>query len=309
MRTFHLSATFGADRSVVRGGLAYREKKGLLHLLAHGDGPIPLSSLAPENPVSTSVGRARWMDAWLGVKEMLAEMSPNLPMMIEMARNSFLQSTGVDFERSLIGGLGEEMVAYTTRRNTVAPGEDAPEQVNSVVAFELSDPAGFVLALEGIKGMFGADAFFDKKEFEGATIHTFKNPTPGDPQAFFSYAIAGDLFLIGAGADGLLEGAVVRRNEGGAGFWNRSEVADLLAEISEGAVGASYADLGFIMDGLIEALAAVRAVGLDGEGTPGEYLADPGEELFPHFIFSGQFIEEDGFFFESLILPNERLRP
>ena len=309
LRTFHLSATFGADRSVVRGGLAYREKKGLLHLLAHGDGPIPLSSLAPENPVSTSVGRARWMDAWLGVKEMLAEMSPNLPMMIEMARNSFLQSTGVDFERSLIGGLGEEMVVYTTRRNTDAPGEDAPEQVNSVVAFELSDPAGFVLALEGIKGMFGADAFFDRKEFEGATIHTFKNPASGDPQAFFSYAIAGDLFLIGAGADGLLEGAVARWKEGGSGFWNRPEVGDLLAELSDRAVGASYADLGFMMEGLIEALAAVRALGPEGDAPAVETPTGPGAELFPHFIFSGQFAEEDGFFFESLILPKERLRP
>ncbi|MFP4357935.1 MAG: hypothetical protein ACLFSZ_05800 [Puniceicoccaceae bacterium] len=309
LRTFHLSATFGADRSVVEGGLFYREKKGLLHLLAHGDGPIPLSSLAPGNPLSTSVGRARWADAWLGVKEMLAEISPGLPMMIDMTRNNLLQSTGVDFERSLIGGLGEELVAYTASRDAAAPGGDGPPEVDSVVAFELSDPAGFVLALEGIKGMFGADAFFDKKDFEGAAIHTSKTPMPGDPQAFFSYAIAGDLFLIGTGKDGLLEGAVARWKEGGSGFWNRPEVRDLLAELPDGAVGASYADLGSMIGEMVAALALLREVRSEGSAAEADAYPGSGEDLFPHFVFSGQFLEENGFFFESLILPKERLAP
>jgi|GEM_PF-3767786 len=309
LETFHLSAKFGAERSVVRGGLVFEERKGLLSLLSYGDGPILYPSIAPDNSISTSVGRVRWMEAWLGVKEMLGEMSPNLLMMLEMVRNNFLQSTGVDFERSLIGSLGEETVIYTTPRKTALPGEEAPMQVDSVLAFNLKDPAGFVLALEGIKGMLGLSAFFENKEFEGATIHALKTPMPGDPDAFVSYAVSGDLFLFGTGADGLLEGAVARRNEGGSGFWNQPEVADILAELPAEAVGASYADLGFMVNNFIDTWIALQVMNDGEEGQSLDPESRPDEVVFPHFIFSGQMLEENGFFFESLILPKERLQP
>tara|TARA_R100000027_G_scaffold21067_1_gene15236 strand:- start:2496 stop:4310 length:1815 start_codon:yes stop_codon:yes gene_type:complete len=309
LRTFHLAMNFGAERSEIRGGITYAEKKGLLNLLAYGEGPLMRPSIVPDHPVSAGVGRMRWMDIWQEVKNMAAEISPSFGLMVEMMRNNFIQSTGVDFERSLIGALGEETVTYSTQRKSASPDEDEPVMVDSVMAFQLQDPSGFVLALEGLKGMFGVESLFEEKDVEGTIVSTAKYPLPDDPGAFLSYAVAGDYFLFGTGSDGLLESAIARKNGKDGGFWNRPEVEDLLAELPEGAVGAGYADLGFLLNDLIEAYIAFTAQVAGEGGVPVELEDRPDSWTFPYFMISGQYSEENGFFYESLVFPKERLEP
>jgi hypothetical protein len=181
--------------------------------------------------------------------------------------------------------------------------------VDSVFALELVDPSGFVLALEGLKDAFGLRPRFAEREFEGTTIHVFEQPIPGDPGAFFSYAVAGDRFLLGIGSEGLVEGVVSRIARGSGGFWNRPEVADLLAELPEGAVGASFSDLGHFVDDLVEMLAAMKEMAPEGGGPPVDPAERPEGVVFPYFVFSGQAPEENGFYFESIVLPLERLDP
>ena len=305
--SLHLSVNFGAEESVVRGGLSYSEKKGVLNLLSYGEGPIPYSSLPPEDAVSSSVGRVRWNEVWSGIKEMLGEISPNLTIMLEMTRKNFERTTGVDFERSLIGALGEETVTYATLRETSDPEGDDLMLLDSVIAIQLRDPNGFNLAIEGVKGMFGLDAFFEETNFGGATIFTSAQAMPGDPESYVSYALTGDYFLFATGKGGLLQDAVSRMNGRDSGFWNRPDVQEVVAELPPEAVGASYSDLGLLLGNMIDVAIAVRSQDPEAEEIPEGVRNLSKGDLFPHFVITGQVPDEDGFFFESLILPMERL--
>jgi len=307
MRTIEISGSFRAESSTLNGAFTFERNRGLLSLFSYKNAITSFPSIVPEDVLSAGIAKFDWMESWLGIKEMLKQASPSLGTFIEMGRNNFTQMSGVDFETDLIANIGDSLITFANERISATPGTEEVSAENSVIALELEDPSGFLMAIETLKNLYGLGAYLEEKTFEGSSIYTFSGE--GMDGEVISYAVTGNFLLFGVGEDGLLEATVSRMGERSGGFWNQPELQDLLEELPKDLGSLSYTDLDYAMENLMLALANLQ-FGMNGKDT-GRFQVEniPEDPILNQFVLSGLVQEENGVFFRSIILPKGRLDP
>jgi hypothetical protein len=160
------------------------ERKGLVKLMALESKSAGPPSFVPTDATSYSRWRFDAAKAWSTLETTLAEMSPELNGVIQMAIGVLGKNIDpqFDFKKSLVGNLGDDYVSYQKNpRNYTLEELDSPPAL-TLVGSPNADP--LLLALRTASASFAPQSMkSSEREFLGRKIYTTPFPSiPGDDQ-------------------------------------------------------------------------------------------------------------------------------
>ncbi|HKB90545.1 MAG TPA: hypothetical protein VKC60_08515 [Opitutaceae bacterium] len=292
LRTFYFSGRLDADGGDSSLGLTFSENRGIVKLLAFGDGPVPQPAFVSNKWVTVSSTNFSFKDAFAALEEILANASPALSSMVQSQIQQFGKNLGIDIKRDLIGSTGPGLISgYSLKDGQSADAPPAFDQLGQFLAMSLTNAQAFENAFEALKRMTGpnADQLFKKRNYLGFNLYTFEAPTPpqaaGAPPvpkpaagAGFSYAVTPEYFFMSTGSVTPLETALQGLRSAQPTLWENSDVKRALANVPGNACSISYQDLRVIMPAVVEtfvkmdqmqsAVRAARAPKVNPPGTP-----------------------------------------
>ncbi len=250
MRSYNLGVRFGGDQTIIDSGIQFKEKKGLLNLLAFEGADLIRPRLSASETLSASISSYRIGDVYDGLLETLREVVPPLAPMIEQQIKGFEGRLGFSIRDDLLGSLGSEITTY----QVPAPNDALPDQV-TIIALDDADKskeamdflAGFLVGASGAEGRTEAI-----EKIEGYDVKAF--PLPAG-QGSVRFLFARKQLLLGTGKGEALR-QILRnyKRKGGApgeDVWQIPAVKQARREIEPDYVHLSYVDLpGFIFESL-----------------------------------------------------------
>lgn len=305
---------FSFDCKILDDGLSshsaiiYREKSGLLQLLAYEEGALPAANFVPDAVLSSTVARFDLSEMFARLEALLGVASPSTPALINIQLQQIKTKTGVDLRSALLENFGSEVVSFSVipegrrDRDLFAPAQQ-------VYVLEIKDAAALSGALEALKDLVpGGRAQIKTREFLGETINTIPGTTdPAMPDAAvydFSFVVSRTHLILGVGRAGLIQGVLSSMQSKNSGFWQLGEIRALVDRIGRpGAVSRSYTDFGQVVTRLLETIAGASQ--LSGNGNSLDPSKIPSELDLPWHMLTETYEEDDGLFSEMLLLRKE----
>lgn len=289
-------------------GLLYREKAGLLSLLAYKAGPLPQAEYVPADIYSTSVSTIDLGAMLSQLETLLAGASPTLPPMIDMQLQNVRTQTGVDLRSAILENFGDSMVSLAALPDDQR-GAAALVQPEQVIVVGVRDTAALSGAIEALTDLVpGARDQIEVQRFAGQTIHTIRgqpDPNMPDVQANnVSYVITRSHFIFNTGDASLLKEVLTRMESGATGFWQQASTELLFEPIARNrAVSRSYADLEKVVEPLFQMIVQTSQFGM---GDKPFKASDIPTGLRVPFVGVSEMNEAtDGFFIRSLMINRE----
>jgi len=240
-------------------GVTYDLLHGLMRAFScYGDGPPPEPTFLSGNWASVSAARFRLADLYAAIEETVHDMGPEIDAKFQEGVGSLNKRTGIDLKRDLFGNFGDAIFAAARFED---PGAvNAPPASRQLTVFSVRDAKTFEATLETIKtGLFGPGAaqMFRSHEYLGTKIQSMINPrapnaaqnagpyaAPGAvANPVFTYAVTDRYFVLGIGGEDLVESAIQNLQSPLPSFWSHPEVKAALAQLPDGAISYSYANL------------------------------------------------------------------
>lgn len=310
LTAFYIDCELGEENIRSRSGILYREKAGLLQLLAYEKGGVPSANFVPEGVLSSTVARFDLSEMFAQLEALLGVASPSMPALINIQLQQVKTKTGVDLRSAFLENFGSEFVSFSLMPDDrVSKEVFAPAQHAYVIG--IKDAAALSGALEALKDMIpGARAQIKTRDFQGETIHTFPgiaNPSMPDATRYnFSYAVTRTHLIYSVGRAGLIQAILTSMQSRDAGFWQMEETEEMIDRIGRtDVVSRSYTDLGEVVASLAETLSGAALL----SGNAGKF--DPGRLLSPDLpwhMMTETYEAPDGIFSEMLLVRKEVTR-
>lgn len=305
---------FSLDLKIEEGGITshsaviYREKLGLLQLMAYEEGALPSASFVPEGVLSSTVARFDFSEMFARLEALLGVASPNTPALINIQLQQIKTNTGVDLRSALLENFGSELVSFSVMPEERL-GEEVFAQAEQVYVLEIKDAAALSGALEALKDLIpGAREQIKPRDFQGETIHTIPgmvDPAMPDVPAYdTSFAVTRTHLIFSVGEVGLIQGVLTSMQSQDSGFWQLEETRMMVDRIRKpGAVSRSYTDLGQMVISILESIA--DASQLSGSGISLDPSKIPSELDMPWHLLTETHEAEDGMFSQMILLRKE----
>jgi len=252
LKAFNLSVKLTKDGALSHSALTYREKAGILKLLAYGDGRLPEAPYVPEQIFSSSVSLFDFSQMIAQIEALIGTASPSAPALLDIQLQNVKRQTGVDLRSAILQNFEPELVslAVIPEASRSATNVLEPDQL---LVVKIKDAETLSSAVEAIMDLIpGARAQIKNQEFKGETIYTiegFADPSMSDaPVQSVSYVITRTHLLFNIGRVGLLQQVLSAMQSQSSGFWQLPEVEALFDPISEAnPVTRSYVDISQMM--------------------------------------------------------------
>lgn len=292
-------------------GLLYREKAGLLSLMAYKDGPLPQAGYVPADIYSSSVSTIDFGSMLRQLEALLAGASPTLSPMLDMQLQNLRSQTGVDLRSSILENLGNSMVSVAVLPDDQR-GVAALVQPEQVIVVGVRDTAALSGAIEALIDLVpGARDLIEVQRFAGQTIHTIRgrpDPNMPDVQAGdLSYVVTRSQFIFSTGTPSLLKEVLTRMETGATGFWQQASTELLFEPIARNrAVSRSYLDLEKVVKPLFQMIVQTSQFAM---GDKSFKASDIPAGLRVPFVGVSEMNEAtDGFFLRSLLINREAVK-
>jgi hypothetical protein len=285
--------------------LVYREKSGLLALLAYGEGVLPPAEYVPDGALSSTVSLFDLSQMFARLEAFLGAASPSAPALLNIQLEQIKTKSGVDLRSALLENFGAEVVTFSILPEE-RPGGNVLAPAEQVYVLQIKDAAALSGALEALKDMVpGARAQIETRDFAGETIHTFTNPTnpsmPDAPAYYFSYVVARTHLIFSVGRIGTIQGVLTSMQSNDSGFWQLEETEALVDRVGKpGVVSRSYTDFGQAMEKFLETIHSASQLA----GNTGTMDASKIPDLPWHFL-TETYEAHDGLFSHMILLRKE----
>lgn len=286
----------------------YREKSGLLGLLAYDEGALPPADFVPESAHSSTVSLFDMSEMFARLEALLAVASPSTPALLNIQLQQIKTKAGIDLRSALLENFGTEFVTFSTMPEDRPDGK-VPAPAEQVYVLEIKDAAALSGALEALKDMVpGARAQIKTREFAGEVIHSFTGPAdpaaPHVPAYDFSYVVTRTHLIFNIGRVGTVQAVLSSMQSNDSGFWQLEETRALVDRISRpGAVSRSYTDFGQAASILLESI--IDASLLAGGEVSRDALEMPGSVDLPWHLLTETYEVRDGLFSQMILLRKE----
>ena len=286
-------------------GLVYREKSGLLTLLAYGEGVLPAAEFVPAGALSSTVSLFDLSEMFARLEALLGAASPSTPALLNIQLQQIKIQRGVDLRSALLENFGPELVTFSILPqerlggNVLAPAEQ-------VYVLQIKNAAALSGALEALKDMLpGARAQIATRDFAGETIHTFTRPAnpsmPDAPNYDFSYVLTRTHLIFSIGRIGTVQGVLTSMQSNDSGFWQLGETRALIDRVAKpGVVSRSYTDFGQAMESFLATMYGASQLA----GHAGTIDAAKIPDL-PWHLLTETYEAHDGFFSHTILLRKE----
>lgn len=295
------------DGITSHSALVYREKLGLLSLLAYDDGgALPPAGFVPVGALSSTVSRFDLSEMLAKLEALLGAASPSAPALMNIQLQQIKTKTGVDLRSALLDNFGTEVVTFSILPQG-RPGSDVPAPAEQVYVLQIKDAAALSGALEALKDLVpGARGQIETRDFAGEIIHSFVSPAnpsmPDAPAYSFSYVVTRTHLIISVARIGTLQAVLTAMQSNASGFWQTQEIEALVDRFGQpGAVSRSYTDFGQAIESLLETM--MQSVNQFG-GNSGRLDASKIPELPWHFL-TETYVADDGLFSHMILLRKE----
>ena len=291
-------------------GLFFREKRGLVKLLAYWNGVPPNPAFIPENAITASVSLFSLREFWAALEEIVAGISPSLPIIYESYLNQVNAQVGLDLRETIIETVDDKIVIFGVFEPSLSDeSSDSLTELSQVYAVGIKDRQGFELAIKALEGMFGGGRpLFEAREYLEATIHTYRgvgmSMPETDPQSRFAYALTDRYLFLGVGSTGLIESAISRLQERERTLWDDAALADAMRRLPSPAAEVNYQDFGALLYTFFLSLAVLqRQLSIRDDALAFcDPAALPETKDFPYFLIAKTYSEDDILYARSLIV-------
>lgn len=302
LQSVSLGFEFDPEATGVSSGVLYRERSGLMNLLAYEKGDLPEAAFVPQGVTGASVSRFSFEGVWQAVVDMVQEVTPG--MEVRQQISGMETQLGLSIEKDFLGNLKPVMinVESTTFEDAEVPQQDA------VMMLALENEQGFEVALGKLLALAsGLTGFaFEPSEFLGKKMHSMEIPElePGAGPQKLSYLFADGYFIISVGKGETLRKILSSMERPGKPLWEDKQIKEAIERLPAGPSEINYMDVGSVISGLMGMLAGLLEE--DESLVQWEHLPTAKEwrELIG-FMVSGLWVEDDGMFSNAYLLPNE----
>ncbi len=310
LRSFHVGCQIEPTVTRIDAGLHYTELRGVVRLISYSDKPASRPPFLSADSLETSVSTLALGAYYETIKELLNTAAPMIGAMVQGQIVNLRNTTNVDIEKQLIGKFGGEVMASSAYQQPAEPGQvQSLTAMDQLIMVEVQDAQGMEMALNALLNLLApqgqAPDLFTARDFQGTTIHTFKQPLPGGmgPDAgaapgapapaaerFLHYAFTPKYLMVGIGSPALLQRTLQAMKEPNAAksIWARPDVEKALAALPPGPWALTVHNTGALVAGMFTAIgemAGGMAMGMppgDDDG-PGK-LVDTTVKLNPRNI-------------------------
>lgn len=309
LKAFYIDCDIGEDSIQSFSGILYREKAGLLQLLAYEQGVLPPANFVPEGILSSTVARFDLSEMFGRLEALLGVASPSTPALINIQVQQVKTKTGVDLRSAFLENFGSEFVSFSIMPDDRS-GDDVFAPAQQAYVIEIKDAAALSGALEAMKDMVpGVRGQIKTRDFQGETIHTFPgitNSSSPDATGYdFSYAVTRTHLVYSIGRAGLIQGVLTSMQSQDSGFWQMEETQMMVDRIAKpGVVSRAYTDFGQVVVALLETISGASA--LSGNAGAWEDPASmPSYRDLPWHMLTETYEARDGIFSEMLLVRQE----
>jgi len=308
LQAFSLDGKLSEDGITSHSAIIYREKLGLLPLMAYEEGALPAASFVPEDVLTSTVARFDLSEMFGRLEALLGVASPNMPALINMQLQQIKTNSGVDLRSAFLENFGSELVSFSvmpegrSRENVFAPAEQ-------VYVLEIKDAAALSGALEAFKDLVpGSREQIKTRDFQGETIQTIPgaaDPTmPDAPVYDFSYVVSRTHLVVSVGRVGLIQGVLTAMQSQDSGFWQLEETRMLVDRVRHPkAVSRSYTDFGQVVIALLESIAGASQ--FSGNSMSFDPSEIPSQLDLPWHLLTETHEADDGLFSHMILLRKE----
>jgi len=286
-------------------GILYGSREGVIKMLSYTSEPLDYPHWIPAEARDSSVSNLDFSAALEAFEGMMIDMSPRFESILQLQLDNLREQTGVDVRESMINNLGAELIAFSVWDSPDGAAANAPEVEYTVMAVPVRDPAAFQNAIKALTEQFAGGA----EVLQAREFLDFEIVTPGvqaQDNPAFAYAFANGYLVISVGSVDLLERTLYRMGQSNEGLWNQPAIVDGIHRMPEGAVGATYYDLGAALEVVYEALKAGWAQealqGVAGLTAPNNL---PENLSLPYFMLSLSYELDGAQVTRTRILPKE----
>ncbi len=307
---FFVGMNMDSGETVLNSGLMLNSRKGIASLFQYRKGKLPQPAYIPDDVVRASVSHFDLSALYTNFENLLMQGVPVLGGMYQGYLSQLKTKSGVDIREGLIANLGNEVTSVTLPiPAAAAPGSDAVTTLNrQLFAIKIKDRQGFEMALEGIKPLLGGADRFEKRNYLGYTIYSFKRaPSAGGKAngAFsFSYTVTDNTFFCCTGSPDVLQKILAMTKKPGKTLWHDPLVRKARKLLPGGNVNFSYTDINQMLRDFIEAARSRQKKSSSKENSIDFDALEKGVD-FPYALISQTYMENDGLYNRALLLPEK----
>ena len=248
------------DGILVHYGILYREKAGLLSLIANVEGDFPEARYVPDNVFESSISLFDLSAMYRSLETILGTASPFVLSMIDVQLQTIQTNTGVDLRAAMLENFGKEIVMFSVLKEDASAAAEM-FQANQVFVIELKDAEAFSQAINAIidNAQF-IRPLIEESTYEGETIYSIVMPDESSgTQTEINYTITRSRFILTIGHISQLHNVLSEMGQDGDGFWQNPDTIALFDRIKgPNVVGRGYCDLEQIIEPLFEVLAVTK---------------------------------------------------
>ena len=302
LESIDLGMQFEGESTVLDTGLLFKKRSGLTKFIAYTNGELPKAQFVPQDVDTATISLFSFEDMYGELMNMLGTAMPNFMPMVKAQIAGAEGQLGVSIEKDLFGNMKPEMINL----QSVSPGEGDAPQEEMVIMVGLKNEQGFEVAFDKVmafaSGMTGMT--FEPSEFLGHKLHSLDVPDMGDGPTKISYLYANGYFTVSMGKGELLRKVLSNIERPGKSVWDLAHVKDALGKLEPDYCEVNYVNAG----SLANSLATIISDLPDSEELPVDWDSLPTRKEWDAllgFLVSGAYMEKDGFYGKSILLPNE----
>ncbi|MEM9480231.1 MAG: hypothetical protein AAGA58_11320 [Verrucomicrobiota bacterium] len=305
-RSLAFGMEFFDDRMLLNFGMLLHKRSGFMKVMAYENGLRDFPEFVPPQAPSVTVSRFNVQELWTELKIMINTLSPQFSEQFFAGIGQFEQMLEMSLEDDLIKYFGKTIVQV---EDIILPdlaedGVEADLKEDNVVAFELKNAQSFELGLDklvsGVQKRMGLPVATE--EYLGTEMYFFGNP----PQKV-SFFVKGDYFFLSVGVGNMVKKVISTMNREGGSLWEEQKFKDLIAEVSPDYCGVGYVKFGNLARGIADMFLSIEGL-MEGEDMPVDFSAMPDGEWFERIfgeMLGAQYMEDDGFFGEIILMPGK----
>lgn len=251
----YMTLDLSKNRSDMEMGLTFHDNPGIMKVLAM-DGPGIVPNFFPPDADSGGHGTMHFDRMLNAIESLMKDAVPAMGDMIATQLDEIKKETGVDIRKDIIANIGPDVVSASSPTPEGVKKDDEDEEPQpTVLGLKLKDRKAVELAVNTLINKAAPDAaMFEKREYQGATIHNMK-------EAPIGYLFTDDWFFLTMGPPTLIEKVITRMAKGGDDHLFALPVVKSAFEgLPDDDDGSTYFDLGPSLDTLLELASGIGEI-------------------------------------------------